>query len=284
MNETSNNLNSILTELNELRKIEKEFRDKTNIITTKIKNITDDIEKILSEKVKFLEEKYKIWIYCYLHSFIYEKISITFGPISNDDHCWQFNSKFGWFVSNDPTILNIKKIPLPISDEELNFIIKELSIYDIPVIISETTVKEHAPKNIKSFEDIQLLLGKETKLLLAEEIWYVGWDIEDHICIVEDPNNKIHLFFTTDAHGGDWEQLSPTFKNIEEFKQSEEYKNETGYEDFEDSNFEREIKLINKLKKEKLEKILQRCESNNVLKTSDWLDKILESWKENIKE
>lgn len=145
-------------------------------------------------------------------------------------------------------------------------------------------VKEQASKNIDSFEDVQLLLGVETKLLLFEKIWYIGWDIPDHICIVEDPNNKIHLFFTTDAHGRSWEHLSPTYKNIEEFKQSEEYKNETGYEDFEDSNFEREIKLINKLKIEKLKKILQECENNNVLKTSDWLYKILESWKENIEE
>lgn len=208
----------------ELKKLQSDFIKLQNDFENEFNIFERAIEKLVKEKINILNNKFNIQIYCLV---ILKggckcedwtpKVAIY--SITKDNKTWHWNSKHNWFVStqgHDLTILTIQKVPLPISDCDLELIIKELSSFELPCELVNTTVKEAADR-ITSFDDIKLLLGENTELIDKGEIWYVGWDIKDLWFIVKN-KGQFHVFYSEDAHGFGCKHITPGNKNeLDEF-------------------------------------------------------------------
>lgn len=199
----------------------------------------------------------------------------------NTDKIWHWNNKFKWFREsinyNDiRTIYNIEKIPLPLSEEELQNILtqlNELTNSEIIVKFLDVNVLERYIDDLMfiDFENFKLLLGKETKLLEQGEIGCEFDDINkphnvknfyDSYIIVE-LNQKIHILYSFWL--GNNENLLSQILNqsLEQLKENVQrsYKKHITPEDI-----------------KHLKYFFQFCEENNKCLREKWEQRILKSW------
>lgn len=168
----------------------------------------------------------------------------------NDQEVW-FNHKIGWFTSSmyNPTIYTAKKINLP---KEIDII--ELETYLSKILWNKPYKKDIMEKTerIKTFEDLQLLLGEKIELLEEGKIWYTGWDIADIFFIIKDLDKKIRIYYSTNGHG---------FGCDVDIEPNEKYATE------------------------KLEKFFLFLNTNNLNEITDkWETEILQNWEISIQE
>lgn len=183
----------------------------------------------------------------------------------SDNKIWMYDHGLRKFISFDSwnilrTIYSIGNDSLPINDSDFGDVICNLDNLLKTEICDARVRNKYEDLQFLDFENIRLLLGKETKLL--DEGDFTNTKFHDSFLIVE-INNKIHIFYSFVLVEND-----NLFSNILENKTFDEFKNL--------------CKHIQPKNIKQLEYFFQYCEENNDSKIKTlrekWEQKILKSW------
>lgn len=121
------------------------------------------------------------------------------------------NNKPSYIKGSHPVWASVYKkdlIDTPVSTDHLKAIEDLLiKLKDFKVRFFNHTINIPDVEKLRTLDDCIDFLG-DCNTIHEEEVWHMGWDIQDNIYLLE-KDNKLHIFYSTDAHGGYLNYLLP---------------------------------------------------------------------------
>lgn len=203
MTETLRSMHDLITSRSqELRKLQDDF---VNLFDQFRVSITKQVEAKLS---KDYEIEYKIDFpnmepHIKLLSIAHRNSDRKY-VFSKEDSFWvKASTHLGYPITGTFTVSREKDIGMA----QQMFLAQQAISQIAPTSIHFCTLNQPTVDNLCNVNDCLDFLGSG-EILLEDEIWYEGWDIEDTALLVE-KDNELHIFFTEGAHGEPFNYLPP---------------------------------------------------------------------------